>query len=224
MPKWKCNVQRFCLAELHFVLRRDTFHPQTCKSTLPASLIPCLHLSPVTLTPIHEQLPSSCNSTNRQIYCALHIFYPCLQETDFSVLPTPFSSAPSAPQSPTHLPFCSEILLLISHTHTHKYTSFSSVQPDQPPQYFSYVRAQSLMQMSHHLIIFSACRTRSNLERGPKVARGNALPPEGRRTVVLLLPLPPTDPPSSFPAKTHITKFNYSANMSHMLCGRQGRL
>lgn len=67
-------------------------------------------------------------------------YFTHLQELDFSVLPIPFFSATSVP-SPPHLPFCSEVLLIIPPTHTNfllflLFSSATSVPADQLPQYF----------------------------------------------------------------------------------------
>lgn len=129
--------------------------------------------------------------------------------TIFSVLPIPFS-APSALQS-SHLPFCLEL------THTHKYASISSatsVQLDQFPWNFL-IHTNSTNNANEPPLNYFL--NLSHKEQFGARARG------GERGSTAALP-GPIDPPSSFPAKTYFTKFNYSANMSHMLCGRQGRL
>lgn len=93
--KWKrlCqNVNLICkdffLRKFHLVKKRHVlfWNLQTNPSSLcdpPPSIPHHRHA----LTPVHEQFPSSCTSTNWHIYCALHVFYPCLQEPDFLFCP-----------------------------------------------------------------------------------------------------------------------------------------
>lgn len=76
--------------------------------------------------------------------------------------------------------------------------------------------------MSRCLIISPACHARSNLEIMPVVANRTAFPPEGGHMAAPLLPLPSTDPPSSFP-RERLTSQNLITLLTCPICSVAGR-
>lgn len=76
--------------------------------------------------------------------------------------------------------------------------------------------------MSRCLIISPACHARNNFEIMPVVANRTVFPPEGGHMAAPLLPLPSTDPPSSFP-RERLTSQNLITLLTCPICSVAGR-